>query len=195
MRKDDYSKGRVCECGASVCNKSKSGLCRPCFMVRLNGDPNKGAKIGAAVREWLKDPANKARHTAGSRRAAITKRNDPELKARLAKIMREKVQPISIATGANVRGRDYCAMSKLAVEARMAWCPPEYRDQYRAITAKGIVAQEARRIIAAQIKADIAALSPFERQMRALEKGAALIANDQRPSLASPGYYEERKAG
>lgn len=194
MRRDDYSKGRVCECGTKICNKSKTGLCRPCFMVHLNKDPNRGANISAAIKEWLKDPANKARHLAGQRRAAATKRNDPELKAKLAKFMREKVQPISTATGANVTGRDYHAMAMMGVEARMAWCPPEYRDQYRAITAKGIPAPEARKIILDQAKADLAKMSPFERQMRALHNGATLIANDQKPSLANPGVYRAEDA-
>jgi hypothetical protein len=194
MAEYDYSKGRVCGCGARVCNKSKSGQCRACFMDRLNADPNRGAKTSATLKERLKDPAIKARHLAGCRKAALTKRGNHELRERLRKIMREQVQPVSVATGANVRGRDYKKMAEKGKAARWAWCPPEYRETYRDLTAKGVGAREARRMLAEQIRADLAKLSPFERQERALANGAQLVANDQKPSLASPGVYAEDAA-
>lgn len=77
----------------------------------------------------------------------------------------------------------------------LPWCPPEYHAEYRRmIMHRRFKAHEAKAIILAQIKADLAKLSPFERQERALRNGAQLIANDQKPSLANPGFYGERKA-
>jgi hypothetical protein len=183
--KRGYSLGRVCGCGNPVSNKAKSGLCRPCFMARLHSDPERGKKVSEGIRKWLENPDNRARHRAAAKRAGITKRMNPEFRAKAAKTMREIAQPICVATGLNMR-RDWRKMRKLALEARWAWCPPEYRDAYRAIRDKGILAGEAKRILAEQIKADLAKLSPFERQMRALERGASLVANDPKPIFGIP---------
>ncbi len=60
------------------------------------------------------------------------------------------------------------------------WLPREYHAEYRRMVSnRGFTATEARQVIEAQIKADNAKLSPFERQERALAKGAALVANER----------------
>ncbi len=65
----------------------------------------------------------------------------------------------------------------------LGWCPPERRAEYRHLTRdKRIKAADARRIILDTIAAERARaenLSPFERQERALRKGAKIIANDR----------------
>ncbi len=79
-------------------------------------------------------------------------------------------------------------------ETKMGWCPPAYRADYLYFTRRlHLKADEARRLVRDQIKADKARvearLSPFDRQMRALERGAQLVANDARPGLDRPGVY------
>jgi hypothetical protein len=76
------------------------------------------------------------------------------------------------------------------------FCPVEYRPLYKYLRrTKKLTRDEAISAVRQEMASDLAKLSPFERQMRALEKGAQLIANDIKPSLANPGIYEERKAG
>lgn len=68
--------------------------------------------------------------------------------------------------------------------------PGEYRKEYRSMVSnRGFRADEARRIILAEIAAQKAKLSPFERQERALANGAKLVANDR-----APMFGEARRA-
>lgn len=71
-------------------------------------------------------------------------------------------------------------------ERRLAWCPREYREEYRhMVWIKRIPAAEARKHIEASIAADKARKSPFERQMEALKNGAKLI---EKPVLKQKDY-------
>jgi hypothetical protein len=81
----------------------------------------------------------------------------------------------------------------------LPWLPPEHREEYRAqyrsmVSNRKFKAEEARQIILADIRAKTAKLSPFERQERALARGARLVANDIKPSLANPGVYRAEDA-
>lgn len=197
-----YSLGRVCGCGTPVSDKSQSGLCRACFNRRMTRDPAIAAKKSATLRKRLEDPENYARHVAQSRRAGATKRANPEIMAKYAAVMREKIQPLSM-TPENLAKRDYALTGRRSSEAKLKWLPPEWRDEYRYLTnTKRLHKAEAREIIFASIRAErekeaakkrSEALSPFERQERALQRGARLIANDLTPNLAAPVDYGEEK--
>jgi hypothetical protein len=75
------------------------------------------------------------------------------------------------------------SVAAMITETRLGWCPPEYRDEYRNLLhAKKLRAAEAREIIEAEIRSKQEALSPFERQMEALNRGAGLTAKLNMPS-------------
>lgn len=191
-----YSMGKVCGCGNAVSNNSASGLCRSCFMTRLTKSPGRGKKISDGLKAYHEDPANHAKHTERARRAAVTKRMNPEWRRKAAQIMRDVVQPLAVASGAN-RDRDWASMSKKGLEARWAWCPEEYREAYLALRAKGIRKLEARQLIREQIAKDkqreLSKLSPFERQELALSRGGKVVANDRGPSFGEAADYGEAK--
>jgi hypothetical protein len=195
------SKGGPCvKCGAELCSKNSTGFCRPCFARKNSQDPAVRAKFGAACAAHMKANPHLVRERA--KKAANTKRANPELMAKLADVMRQKVQPKSCTPEALAR-REYKERGKNIRKAKVPWCPPEYMAEYRWLCdSKLLLAADARRIIEEKMAADRRRakatrpeLSPFERQERALANGAAIIANDQKPSLANPGIYEERKAG
>jgi hypothetical protein len=66
------------------------------------------------------------------------------------------------------------------VARSMAWCPDQYRDEYRILRRKwNVTAAEARRRI-------LAKLSPFERQMLAIQQGRGIVS---RPNLSKTYDY------
>lgn len=186
-------------CGKPVSRKCRTGYCRTCFTAKLNSDPELIARRKAAAdRRWA-DPIQRAKMAAIARQMGINARKDPQFRKWLSdngrRLCHEVLSRPDIAAKAN------CSETKLRARdkrraTQIAWCPEEYREQFfYLLRTKRIPYAEARRMVEEQRKTDIANLSPFERQQRALEKGAQLVANDQRPSLANPGIYEERKAG
>lgn len=200
---DPFSEGRTCgDCAAPITNISKSGRCRACNTIRNNKKPELVAKRMEGKRKAMSDPLKYARICQVARNNIRKAMADPVKRA--AAIERGKAKAAlhfntpegrAWANRPEVRERAGKSLS----ETRMAWCPPEYRQTYKdLLRARVCTAAEGRQLIAEQIKADKERnkhLSPFERQQRALENGAAIVANDQKPSLANPGFYEERKAG
>lgn len=195
-RERAYNLGRVCTCGTAISNRAAQ--CRPCFYAKQRADTERGKKIGAALKARLNDPANRIRHREAARRAGRTKAANPEFVAKARQIMLERVQPLSM-TPENLAKRDYALTGRLSGESKMAWCPPEYRDEYRYLVhTKKLAGAEARAMVLAQAKADreraaakVPELSPFERQELALRNGAAL--QDNAPVTSwSPAAIELR---
>lgn len=137
--KRGYAHGRICGCGEPMSDRAKR--CKPCLLKELAADPERGAKIGRALRERLKDPANHARLVEAAKRGGRTKSRDLEWCERAAKLMREKIQPLSMTPEALAR-RDHALCGRLAGEAKLAWCPPEMRPRYRRLT-KGLKMKKA----------------------------------------------------
>lgn len=194
-----HRKGRECStCGVAILNVATTGLCRPCYLAKHNADPQIRARIVAGNAANPDMAAGGAARKIAGRKGSITRWSNPEYRERMTAVFKEKVMHRGSAPDV-VAARDWEAVGRAVSETRLAWCPPEYRSAYRELTRKMLGAGEAKRIIKEQIAADRkraeANLSPFERQMKALEKGARLVANDIKPSLANPGVYEERKAG
>lgn len=182
-------------CGSGLHQKNTTGYCRPCFARKNAGDPLIRAKIARAYSEHAKRNPQAVRERA--RKAAATKKANPELIARLAETMRQQVQPKSCTPEAIAR-RDLHARGRKISATKLAWCPVEYRPLYTALMRDhGLKRAEAWEIVKKQMAADrtrLASLSPFERQERALANGAHLVANDQKPSLARPGVYRAEDA-
>lgn len=186
-RKAPPESNKTCsDCGAKVWAGNTNGRCRSCCAKRNNADPAIRAKLIRAAQHYAKGNRETLRERA--RRAAATKRANPELMAALAENMRRNIQPKSCTPEAIAR-RDMVERGRAISRAKLPWCPEEYKQEYHWLCdAKGLRAADAKRIILDKIEAEqrkarasIANLSPFERQERALQKGAQIIANDRAP--------------
>lgn len=198
-----FSQGRVCAtCPTPVSNEAKTNYCRACTRARNNKIPELTAKRAEGKRRSLQDPVNYARAcqiaAANIRRAM----SDPAKRAKFVELGKAKAAIYFADPEIRARVNDPAlrkAVGRKISETRMAWCPPEYRQQYHDIMRLRVAtAAEAREMIREQIDRDRArakaSLSPFERQERALANGAKLVANDQKPSLANPGVYRAEDA-
>lgn len=196
---DDYADGLSCDgCGTPIRGRNESGRCSRCIIKQRNADPEYRARLLAGISKKWADPEYKAKMRASSRALAERLAKDPKVRAARQRAGRASVPRLF---SPEVRAKTLKAVSERAgktnSERRLAWCPVEYRSLYRyLLKTKRIPGPEARQSVFEQIRIDrerkLAAketLSPFERQMRALENGAQLIANDR-----GPMFGEARKA-
>lgn len=186
---DMYSDGKTCgDCSARLSNITTSGYCRSCIRARFNKVPEMAAKRAEGRRRSMSDPLKYARACALARSNIRKAMANPETRARFVEDGKRKAAKYYPALLASVRDPEQRkAAGRRISEARLAWCPPEYRDTYRhLVNSKNCTAAEGRALITAQIAADkereLNALSPFERQMKALENGGKIVANINRPA-------------
>lgn len=166
---------RTCsDCAAPISSQSRHGRCRRCAIHKLNADPDYCARRTEGVRRRFADPIYRAKQTrqirAGNRQAW----RDPDKRERMlstlaanrAKAWTEEARALWTA-GRKEAGRK-------RHETVMAWCPPEYRAEYRHLRlTKKMRAADAKAFI-------LAKLTPFEKQMQAVRNGARLV---DRPNL------------
>lgn len=191
------------DCGIGITRASGTGRCRACLNKFRAKDPAYRAAQKAGIRrKWDTDPAFRAKMNGIAAENSRKALENPEWRAYLRergkKLYHEvlKRPDVMEKCKAAVRANSYKVR-----EARIGWCPPEWRDEYYHLTVtKRFLAAEAKRIILAQIEQDrkrkaaaAETLSPFERQERALARGAKLVANDTAPSLANPGDFGEAR--
>lgn len=134
----------------------KSPYCRRCIGRHVGRDPRRRAKVSAAMKAHLADPATLAAHKQrtgdGVRRAMIEKPG-------FAAARRELGRALGL-TRKGIVNRPAGSQSRITAGRRsgatkLAWCPVEYRDDYRRLVKwQGVKAAEARRMIEAQITAD-----------------------------------------
>lgn len=181
-------------CGVPVTAGTKTGLCRPCKNAYVFGDPELRQKRIEAVRAKWQDPeflAMKQRECAQMGRDNGT---DPLRRAKCAERGRATAHRIlTKEVRDKIRAKQHIITAKLE-EHRLGWCPPEYRDEYRYLTAtKRLTSAQARKAVTDLMRKDrereLARLTPFERQMRALENGAKLVEVAPRATLDRPGVY------
>ncbi len=197
------SKGRTClDCAKGITNENKGGRCKPCATIYNNRLPETKAKRVSGWKKRIANPrhyADLCRVAAANSRKAMsdpTKRVAAQQRARIIyETYLDTPEMRAHVTAPETRAR----AGRSLTATRLSWCPPEYRDDYLfLINTKRMPASEARQIVIDQIAADnareLAELSPFERQDRALRNGAQLVANDRGPSLDNPGIYGERVA-
>lgn len=185
---------RVCSaCPAPIGALNKSGKCRSCSAKVRYADPAYRERWLAGVRaagnsdemrrkrseNGLKryaDPAARAATSEACKQAYATDTSKREaLQARAADVLK--------AWHAKT-DRDWSewhqARAVRQSERALAWCPAERRDEYRALAKKkGIGPKEAKRLMLEQFDHEerrrLAAMSPFERQMELVRKGAKLV--------------------
>jgi hypothetical protein len=173
---------RTCsDCPSPISRQSKTGRCRPCALAVTNADPELKERQRAAVRKYANQPEVRA---ASRERLAKYRENMPESD-------REKRRQIghsrvALLMSPEVRARSNSPEAKAKAGARrtetvLAWCPPAYRDMYRALKkSQRCLAAEARALVEEAIAADKrrakAQPDTFERQMARIANGAQLIA-------------------
>lgn len=166
----------------SVCEKphgiaNRSGLCLKHFNARLNSDPDMHAKRVAGVRRDAVERRDEKRRVL---LANAAKAMTPERREALRERMK-RVQPLSQAPEVLAK-IDMAAKGRKRTDTVLGWCPPEYRDEYRALVrSRSFNAAEAKAAILDQIRKDRAAadplaqLSPFERQLALVASGKARV--------------------
>lgn len=154
---------RVCaDCGKQISKSSKSGLCHPCWQYKSNRDPERIAKRGAAIRAKHQiDPTIRLRIAAGIK-AFIANSPEEQERRRTAPHLKDMhIKGVAAARNPEVLAKRARTIS----EQRMAWCPPELRDEYRyLVRIKGLRHPQAREIILAQHEKNMA---EFRRKLEA----------------------------
>lgn len=123
--------------------KTPGKHCPACSLSAKWRDPTFQAAHKRAVSEkFASDADYRARHSAaGARNITAWQRQNPE-----------KVRALASANGRRARTPE---VRKAISDAKMAWCPPRYRAEYRdLIKVKRLAGGEARRIIEAEIAAE-----------------------------------------
>lgn len=167
------------DCNGPVSTQSKTGRCRKCAFAHTKANPAIEAKRlsaldsiwhGAEHRQWRQDNA---------RKAAATRMVDPVYVATITERMR-RVQPLSLTPEALAK-RNQREVQARRHREKITWCPDHKLDAFRLLRRKKFTVAEAKALILAEIEREEARLSPFERQERALQRGAKLVANDLLP--------------
>lgn len=184
-------------CNGRIGSRNKSGRCKKCQLDFINSDPDVETKRRNSYRNRMAtDPLFNARMREHARQMGLRAGQDPEVRAR--RVAFGKHIHATVLSRPDIREKTLRAVREKSGptqhERKLAWCPPEYRAEYLRLLNNGKLRKaEAQRVILDQVAADkrreLAKLSPFERQQRALERGAQLIAND-----AGPRFGEVLKA-
>lgn len=140
-------------------------------MKALRADPDHEVKRIAKFRTRFEDPEFRAKYTGASAQRLAAWRACEENKGYL--------HPNSRANLAMAHTPEFTEKRVRAVRvAFMGWCPEERWAEYRKL-ARSVGAPEARRMILADIAAKerdrLAKLSPFERDMERIAKGAGIV--------------------
>lgn len=133
----------ICACGNPT-SDPRCATCRPCSLKRLNSNPEIRARRIAGLKRYVAQ--NREAHLERAKRAGRTKRNNPELIARLRERIK-KVQPLSVTPEALAK-RDNVQRGRALSNTRLAWCPPEYRDLHRRnINSRHMTSAQSRAVI------------------------------------------------
>lgn len=178
-----FKLGRACGCGTPVSDESKTGNCLRCNLRKMNTDPVLKEQRAEAFRRKLRDdPAEMERRRM---QIKINRRNGMKSPVAQANRRRAAMQNLEKAYAPEARAKQLASIPaavRKGWDKKLSWCPKERRAEYHALIRRGHkTSGEAKQIILDRISAEAAALSPFERQMRALENGAKIVANDRKP--------------
>jgi hypothetical protein len=152
--------------------KTPGKFCSSCRMKVMRADPAMEARRVAAFRDRMaNDPEFRAKHNAASAER-LTKWRATEAGASFTNAN-------SLANLERANTPENTAKRIHAIRShKLGWCPEERWDEYRKL-ARNMPAAEARRIIEADLAAKEAArfkaLSPFERDMERIAKGARIV--------------------
>lgn len=140
------------QCENRLGRGNKSGLCKPCFSVQPKPE-GFGARVSAGLKRKLAaDPVFKEKLRAI---ALANTRSEKAFSIRQERFKREQMwlrgNRASLTPEAMER------RARAASATKLAWCPPELRDEYRRlIYSKRLPSAEAREIVLAQHERDMA---------------------------------------
>jgi hypothetical protein len=167
---------RVClDCPAPLGRTNTSGRCRRCLPKVLASDPARRARQVAGIARHFACP--KVREAAAKRLRQYSA--DPALNEKRREIGKARWRSGSLKLPA-VSPEQYAENGRKVTATRLAWCPPEWRDRYRALLRKNVApAAECKAMILQEIaaaeRARLAKLSPLDRQLERVRSGAKLI--------------------
>lgn len=150
---------RICiedGCEAVIGVQGKTGMCRPCVIRRNFADPAYVARLRGGLARYYEQPGTREQH--GARLAAGNARRrermTPEERERERQhgrwlyqthASRPEVRERSLSPEARAIAAAACS------ETRMGWCPPHLRADYHRMVRQKVPAEEARRIVEAEI--------------------------------------------
>jgi hypothetical protein len=183
MTKDSnrhYSHGKTCaSCSKRIVNAAKSGMCKLCTLARRNADPQTRIKISEGAKKlYRENPMALARRQAVINRNRTKALADPEIYASYQERGRATCHRLFTP---EVRERRIAALRAAIpkiIEAKLGWCPPEYREMHKArIRSRQMTLAQSRADIAARVAAAKAKKAPltFEEQLRAVAEGRATL--------------------
>mgnify|MGYP000598442018 CR=1 FL=1 len=166
---------RTCsDCEKPITHRNKSGRCRACCVSQIHS-PEAIAKRTETIRRLYSTPEMKAKLSSAAKLAG----NRPDVleKRRVAGKLNWHLtigSPQARAAAAAPEARAKLGMNISRTLLAKAGIPYERRDEYLRLLKSGFKRDEAREIILADIARPKKPLSPFERQMEALNRGAGL---------------------
>lgn len=147
------------DCGTALRpnNRRKGTRCKRCAASAMARSPEKRAKCREAMLRHFVDPHFHAAHCARIGEGIRRSLQDPE---RLADLRERGRKCGLLRMGINTYGagsEPRLAAGRRRHDTVMAWCPIEYRAEYRRlVSTKLIRAPEARRMIEEMVAADLA---------------------------------------
>lgn len=186
-----------CTCGKELGRHNKSGLCARCFNRSRNADPEFQRRRIEGIRRKYADPTHRAKMARviaqNSKRWQATPEGRDWMEKngkRLATEVLRRPEVMAKAISPEARAK----ANRTRQEGWYGFCPIEHRPTYKFLrNVKKLTRDEAMAVINQEIECGRRRLSPFERQDRALAKGAKLIANDPGPSFGEAVDYGEAK--
>lgn len=136
-----------------ACTAAKpTSHCRSCVMMKINRNPEMQARKSARLREYLADPAVRARRSADGKARFAILMQDPDFAARRSEVGR-KYGPRNLESTRSPASREKAG--RAISDRKMAHIPPAYRDAYHFLTkSKGLTKAEATAAILADVERD-----------------------------------------
>lgn len=144
-------------CPQPITPRSKSGLCRSCcarkIALAMRGDPEIQRRRNDAVKRHLAIPENRQRRVKQlrERHANMSEAEREKRKAWGEHLHREYLSRPDVVAK-RTSPETLARIGRANTDRKLAWCPPERRDEYRHLLMnRHFPAAEARRIIEAEI--------------------------------------------
>lgn len=157
--------GRVCSaCPAGIIDKSTTGMCKPCFMRTINGDPEVSRRRSQSLKR-LCAPGGKLHKKKCEILAEARRARDTEG-------LRERGKLLAANFPAHAEKRRK-AHAEAMRKRRHQWLPDEWRELYKTLLrSRGYKAPEAKALILEHIE--------LQKQRRRREREARLAARRER---------------
>lgn len=163
------------DCDKKLGRHNRCGYCRSCFWVRLKSSPGFEERRLAGLAVANANPRLQALHAEHLAAFART----PAERARKSELAKQNLHRTVLSPQCRAVAHapeTVAKRTRARVEKMLGWCPPEYRDHYRHLNQKKKVpAATARQMTLDKIARDRSAMTPFERQLDAIRRGAGIV--------------------